>query len=82
MCNPRIPLQIVYLKCKVNEASSNEKCISLLYNFIKLTKYNMFDILIKLFNRVVFLKHCYRNYVSLIENVKGSYVSYFYLPLI
>ena len=41
----------------------------------------MFDILIELFNCVVFLKHCYGNYICLIKNVKGSYFSYFYLPL-
>jgi len=41
----------------------------------------MFDILIGLFNYVVFLKlKCYTIYVHLIENVKGSNISYFYLP--
>jgi len=39
---------------------------------MKFTKYNMFDSLFKLFNRVVFLKHCYRNYLRLIENVQGK----------
>jgi len=29
-----------------------------------------------------FLKHCYKNYIHLDENVKGSNFSYFYLPLI
>jgi len=63
-------------------ASSNEKCLSLLYNLIKLTKNNIFDILIELFDRVVFINSCYRSSKSSIENVKGSNFSYFYHPLI
>jgi len=42
----------------------------------------MFDILIELFNRVVFLNRCYKNDKPPIENVKGSNFSYFYLPFI
>jgi len=42
----------------------------------------MFDNLIELFNHVVFLKHCYKNYIPLIERVKGRNSSYFYFPLI
>ena len=34
---------------------------------MKITKNNMFHILIEIFNRVIFLKQCYRNYIRLIK---------------
>ena len=40
----------------------------------------MFDVLIERFDCAVFLKQCYRNYISFIG--KGSNFSYFYLPSI
>ena len=46
--NANCSVCVTYWRCQMQNAQV------LLYNLIKLTKNNMFDILIELFNRVVF----------------------------